>query len=47
MLPIVSVIMEVLGIVFTNFIFETFLSHEALVAARLRVTNNTQMQHFR
>jgi len=34
MLPSLSLIMEFLGNVFTNFIFEKFLSREALVTGR-------------
>jgi len=38
MLPNLSLVMEFLGIVFTDFIFEKLLSHEALVALAGRVT---------
>jgi len=36
MLPNLSLVMEFLGIVFTTFIFEKLLSHEALVTGRLQ-----------
>jgi len=36
--------MELLGIVFTNFIFEKLLSHEALVAGSVTATSNNQTQ---
>jgi len=35
MLPHLSLVMEFLGNVFTNFIFEKFLSNEALVTGRV------------
>jgi len=35
MLPNLSLVMEFLGNVFTNFIFEKFLLHEALVTGRV------------
>jgi len=38
---------EFLGNVFTNFIFEKLLSHEALVTARVTATNNNQAQLFK
>jgi len=47
MLPNLSVVMEFLGYVFTNFIFEKFLSHEAPVAGRVTATNNNQTQLFK
>jgi len=34
MLPNLSLVMEFLGNVFTNFIFEKFLSHEVVVTGR-------------
>jgi len=37
MLPNLSLVMEFLGNVFTHFIFEKFLSHEALVTGRVQV----------
>jgi len=36
-----------LGNVFTNFIFEKFLSHEALVTGRVTATSNNQMHRFK
>jgi len=39
--------MEFLGFVFTNFIFEKFLSHEALVAGGVTATNYNQTQLFK
>jgi len=36
--------MKFLGNVFTNFIFEKFLSHEALVTGRVTATSNNQTQ---
>jgi len=39
--------MTFLGIVFTNFIYEKLLSHEALVAARVTATRNDQTQLFK
>jgi len=44
MLPNLSLVMEFLGNVFTNFIFEKFLSHEALVTGGVRATSNNQTQ---
>jgi len=46
MLPNLSLVMEFLGNVFTNFIFEKLLSHEALVTGRVKATSNSQTQHF-
>jgi len=40
MLPNLSLVMEFLGNVFTNFIFEKPLSHEALVTGTVTATNN-------
>jgi len=37
MLPTLSLVMEFLGIVFTNFIFEKLLSREALVTGKLQL----------
>jgi len=45
MLPNLSLVMEFLGIVFTNFIFEKFLSHE--VTGRVTAPNNNQPQLFK
>jgi len=47
MLPNLSLVMEFLGKVFTNFIFEKFLSHEALVTGRATATSNNQTQLFK
>jgi len=44
MLPNLSLVLELLGNVFTNFIFEKFLSNEALVTERVTVTSNNQTQ---
>jgi len=43
-LPNLSLVLELLGNVFTNFIFEKFLSHEALVTERVTGTSNNQTQ---
>jgi len=47
MLSNLSLIMEFLGNVVTNFIFEKFFSHEALVMGRVTATNNNQAQIFK
>jgi len=39
-----SLEMEFLGNASTNFIFEKFLSHEALVMGRVTATSNNQTQ---
>jgi len=44
MLPNLSLVIEFLGNVFANFIFETSLSREALVTGRVTATNNNQTQ---
>ena len=46
MLPKLSLVMEFLGNVFTNFIFENIISHEALVTGRVTAssTSNNQTQ---
>jgi len=44
MLPNLSLVMEFLGNVFTNFIFEKYLSQEALVTGRITATSNNQTQ---
>jgi len=44
MLPKLSLIMEFLGNVFTNFIFEKLLSHEA---RRVTANSNNQTQLFK
>jgi len=41
MLSNLSLVMELLGNVFTNFIFEKLLSHEALVMGRVTATSTT------
>jgi len=41
-----SLVMELLGIVFTNFIFEKLLSREALATGRVTATSNNQTQLF-
>jgi len=46
MLPNLSLVMEFLGNVFTNFSFEKPLLHEALVTGRVTVTSNNQTQFF-
>jgi len=47
MLPNPSLVMEFLGNVFTNFIFEKLLSHEAAVKERVTATSNNQTQLFK
>jgi len=47
MLPNLSLIVEFLGNVFTNLIFEKPHSHEALVAGRVTGTSNNQTQLFK
>ena len=47
MLPNLSLVIEFLGNVFAYFIFEKFLSHEALVTGRVTAANNNQMQIFK
>jgi len=42
MLPNLSLVMEFLGNVFTNSIFEKLLSHDALVTGRVTATSNNQ-----
>jgi len=44
MLPNLSQVMEFLRIVFTTFIFEKLLSHEALQTGRATATSNNQTQ---
>jgi len=39
-----SLVMEVLGIVFTNFIFKKLLSHETLGTGRVTAASNNQTQ---
>jgi len=47
MLPNLSLIVEFLGIVFTNFNIEKLLWDEALVAARVTATSKNQTQLFK
>jgi len=48
MLPNLSLVMEFLGNVFTNyFSFEKFLLHEALVTGRVTATSNNQTELFK
>jgi len=42
MSPNLSLVMELLGNVFTNFIFEKILSHEALVTGRITATSKVK-----
>jgi len=44
MLPNLSLVIEFLGNVFDNFIFEKFISHEAMVTGRVTATSNNQTQ---
>jgi len=44
MLPNLSLVIEFLGNVFANFIFEKFLSHEALETGRVTAISNNQTQ---
>ena len=44
MSPNLSLVMELLGNVFTNFIFEKILSHEAPVTGRITATRNNETQ---
>jgi len=43
-LPNLSLVMEFLGNFFSKFIFEKFLSHEALVMGRVTATSNNETQ---
>jgi len=47
MLPNLSLIIEFLGNVFANFIFEKFFSHEALATEKVTATSNNQTQLFK
>jgi len=47
MLPDLSLAMEFLLNVFTNFIFERHFSHEALVTRMCTATNNNQPKLFK
>jgi len=46
-LPNILLVVEFLGNVFTNFNFEKFLSHEALVTGRVTAISNNQTQHLK
>jgi len=46
MLPNLSLVTEILGNVFTNFIFQKFLSHKAVVTGKVTATSNNQTQLF-
>jgi len=46
MLPNLSLVMEFLRNVFTNFSFEKLLLHETLVTGRVIVTINNETQFF-
>jgi len=47
MLPNLSLVIKFLGNVFINFIFEKFLSHEALVTGRVTATSINRTQLFK
>jgi len=47
MLSNLSLVMEFLGIVYTNFIFEKHLLHEALVTGGVTVISSSQTQLFK
>jgi len=47
MLTNLSLVMEFLENVFTNFIFEKFLSHEAPMTGGVTATSNNQTQRFK
>jgi len=47
MLPNFSLVMEFLGNIFSNFIFEKFLLYEALVTGRVTATSNNQTQLYK
>jgi len=42
MLPNLSLVVEFRGNLFTNFVFEKLLSHEALVTGRITAASNNQ-----
>jgi len=46
-LPNLSLVIEFLGNVFSNFIFLKLLSHEAPVTGRVTDTSNNQTQPFK
>ena len=47
MLPNLSPVMDFLGNVFTNFIFEKLFSHEAPMTGGVTTTSNNQTQIFK
>jgi len=42
-----SLVVEFMGNVFTNFIFEKFFSHEAVVTGRVTAASDNQTQLFK
>ena len=46
MLANFSLVTEILGNVFTTFIFQKFLSHQALMTGKVKATSNNQTQLF-
>jgi len=46
-LPNLSLVMELLGNFFSNFIFEKLHSHETLVMGRVTASSNNQTQPFK
>ena len=46
-LPNLSLVMEFLVNIFTNFIFDKFISHEALLTGRVKAASNNQTQLFK
>jgi len=47
MLPNLSLVMEFLGNVLINYIYEKLLSHEALVTGRVTAASNNETQLFK
>jgi len=47
MLPTLSLVIEFLGNVFTNFVFEKLPLHEALVTGKVTATSYNPMQLFK
>jgi len=47
MLPNLSLVMEFLGNVFINFIYEKLLSHEASMTGRVTAASNNETQLFK
>ena len=47
MLPNLSLVMEFLGNVFINFIYEKLLSHEAPMTGRVTAASNNETQLFK